>query len=56
MAMVDMSGSRPLKFEFGKIHITGGHSAKAHPLTSKTVTGPEQENITFVKMAVSETW
>ena len=36
--------------------MAGGHSAKSLPLTSKTVTGPEQENITFVKMAVSETW
>ena len=25
-------------------------------MTSKTVTGPDQKNITFVKMAVSETW
>ena len=51
-----MSEFKPMKFDFGKIHMTGGHSAKSHPLTSKTITGPEQEESTFVKMAVSETW
>lgn len=51
-----MSGFKPLKFDFGKIHMTGGHAAKSLPMTSKTITVTEKENITFVKLAISETW
>ena len=52
-----MRGFKPLKYDFAKIHMTGGLAFKSMPLTSKTIHWEEeQENITFVKMASSETW
>ena len=42
--------------EFGKIHMKGGHVAKALPMTSKTVEGPNRQNVTFIKLATSEAW
>ena len=42
--------------EFGKIHMKGGHVAKALPMTSKTVEGPNRRNVTFVKLATTEAW
>ena len=57
MDKVDMRGFKPLKYNFAKIHMTGGLAFKSMPLTSKTIHWEEeQENITFVKMASSETW
>ena len=56
MAKVDMSLFRPLKFAFGKIHVSGGQSPKALPVTSKQITAPSGENITFVRLATSENW
>ena len=47
---------RPVQLEFGKIHMKGGHSAKALPMTSRTVEGPDRQNVTFVKMATTELW
>ena len=42
--------------EFGKIHMKGGHVAKSLPMTSKTVEGPNRQNVTFIKLATSEAW
>ena len=42
--------------EFGKIHMKGGHVAKALPMTSKTVEGPNRQNVTFIKLATTEAW
>ena len=53
---VAMNQFKPVQFEFGKIHMKGGHAAKAVPMTSKTVEGPNKKNVTFIKMAVSEAW
>ena len=47
---------KPVQFEFGKIHMKGGHLAKAAPMTSKTVEGPNKKNLTFIKIALSEAW
>ena len=54
MARVNLSASMPLKFEFGKIHMIGGHAHKAYPATSKTVVAPHGESVTGVRVAVSE--
>ena len=56
MTRVDMSQFRPLKFDFGKIHISGGHSTKPLPVTSTTITSRSGENITFVKLSTRENW
>ena len=56
MARVDTSLFRPLKFDFGEIHMSGGQSQRAYPMTSKVVEGADGENITFVKLAIAETW
>ena len=34
----------------------GGHAAKPSPMTSRTVEGPDRQNVTFIKLATSETW
>ena len=56
MTQVDTSNFKPLTFEFGKIHMSGGHSTKSHPMISKTITAPGGETVTFVKLAVTEMW
>ena len=56
MAKVDMSQFRPLKFDFGKIHLSGGQSPKSFPVTSKQITSASGESITFVKVATTENW
>ena len=56
MAKVDMSQFRPLKFDFGKIHLSGGQSPKSCPVTSKQITSASGECITFVKVATTENW
>ena len=56
MLNVDMSQFRPLKFDFGKIHMSGGQSIKSYPLTSRAVIGPDGKNMTFVKLVASEAW
>ena len=56
MPQADTSKFKPLTFEFGKIHMSGGYSTKSYPMISKTITAPNGDNITFVKLAVSEPW
>ena len=51
-----LSQFRPVQMEFGKIHMKGGHVAKSLPMTSKTVEGPNRQNVTFIKLATSEAW
>ena len=56
MAKVDMSQFRPLKFDFGKIHLSGGQTPRSFPVTSKHITSASGESITFVKVATTENW
>ena len=56
MANVGMNQFRPLKFDFGRIHISGGLSPKALPAVSRQMTTPSGEAITFVKLASTEHW
>jgi len=56
MAQVDMSRFKPLMYSFGKVHVSGGHSDRAHPMTTKVASEPGAASTTFVKMVVTETW
>ena len=56
MSLVSTPHFKPIKFDFGKIHMSGGQSTKAYPMTSKQVVGMDGESLTFVKLAVSERW
>ena len=41
--MVKHSGAvfKPLRFEFGKIHVAGGYTSKPMAMVTKTVDGPD---------------
>lgn len=57
MASVNMQGFKPVKFSFGQIHFSGGFVGKPIPVNSRTVSDESgHSNMTFVKMACSETW
>ena len=51
-----MKGFKPVQFDFGQIHVRGGHVSKSSPMTSKTVRGEGGRDQTFVKLAVTEMW
>ena len=48
---------KPMKFVFGQVHISGGHSSKATPACVMSVDDESRgTNITFVKIANTEPW
>ena len=47
---------KPVKFEFGQVHIAGGHTAIPMSAKSKSVEGSDKKQHIFVKMATSEKW
>ena len=47
---------KPVKIEFGQVHIAGGYMAKAQPVVSKSIEGSDRKQHIFVKMASSEYW
>ena len=48
---------RPVEFQFGQVHVRGGHSAKFTPLTSKTVRVKDSSvEERFVKLAFTDQW
>ena len=47
---------KPVKIEFGQVHIAGGYMAKAQPVVSKSIEGSDRRQHIFVKMASSEYW
>ena len=47
---------RPVKFEFGQVHIAGGFTTKPAAAKSKTVEGSDRKQHIFVKMAANEHW
>ena len=47
---------KPVKFEFGKIHIAGGFTTTPSAVTSRTVEVSEGRQHIFVKMAAKEQW
>ena len=56
MAGVDLKGFKPVQFEFGQIHVRGGHMSKFAPMTTKTVRAQTGKDDTFVKLAFTESW
>ena len=47
---------KPVKFEFGQVHIAGGFTATPAAVTSKSIEGSDKKQHIFVKMAFSERW
>ena len=47
---------KPVRIEFGRVHIAGGFSSKAAPVVSRSVEGSDRVQHVFVKMASSEAW
>ena len=47
---------RGVEFEYGRIHISGGHCSHPLPATSKTFTGSDNQQHVFVKLGVKEPW
>ena len=47
---------KPVKFDFGQVHIAGGHTATPASVTSKSVEGSDRKQHIFVKMAAKERW
>jgi hypothetical protein len=47
---------KPVKFEFGQVHIAGGFTTTPAAVKSKTIEGSDKKQHIFVKMAVSESW
>ena len=57
MAGVELTKFKPVEFQFGQIHVRGGHTAKFSPLISKTVRSKDgSEEATFVKLAFTDAW
>ena len=51
-----LAAFRPVKFEYGKVHMSGGFTAKKSAMKSKTVEDAAGIEKHFVKMAASEPW
>ena len=47
---------KPVKFEFGQVHIAGGFMSRAAPVVSKSIEGSDRKQHIFVKMAANDTW
>ena len=47
---------KPVKFDFGQVHIAGGHTATPAAVTSKSVEGSDKKQHIFVKMAAKKRW
>ena len=47
---------RPVAFEFGKIHVSGGYLARPMARVTKTVDDTDGKKKIFVKMAATDNW
>ena len=47
---------KPVKFEFGQVHIAGGFTSTPAAVKSKTIEGSDKKQHIFVNMATSEAW
>mgnify|MGYP005710608211 CR=1 FL=1 len=47
---------KPVRIEFGQVHVAGGFSSKAAPVKSRSVEGSDKKQHVFVKMSSSEAW
>ena len=51
-----MATFKAVKFEFGKIPISGGYTTKPNPMTTKTIDDIDGSKNTFVKVSAHERW
>jgi len=51
-----MAAFRPVRFEYGNIHMVGGYCTKPVAMKSKTVDTANGMTKTFVKMSAAEAW
>jgi hypothetical protein len=56
MVKMFMALFEPVKFEFGKIHISGGYVSKPMSTITKTIDDVDGIKKTFVKMSTVESW
>ena len=57
MPGIDLTKFKPVEFEFGQVHVRGGHYGKFTPITTKTVRCQESSvEERFVKLALSDQW
>ena len=56
--MVKHSGAvfKPVRFEFGKIHVSGGYASKPMAMVTKTIDDTDGKKKIFAKMRASENW
>lgn len=47
---------KPVRFEFGKMHISGGYTWKPMAMVTKTTDDRNGKQQRFVKMAATEQW
>jgi hypothetical protein len=47
---------KPVKVEFGQVHIAGGFTSKPEAVKSKSIEGADKRQHIFVKMSGTETW
>ena len=47
---------KPVRIEFGQVHVAGGFSSKAAPVVSRSIEGSDNKQHIFVKMSSSEAW
>ena len=51
-----LAACRPVKFEYGKIHMSGGYTTKPSPMKSKTVDDVNGQSKKCVRLSSSEAW
>jgi hypothetical protein len=51
-----LAAFRPVKLEYGKIHVSGGYVTRPMPVKSKTIDTADGQAKTFVKLASTESW
>ena len=56
MGKKDLAAFRPVKLEYGKIHVSGGYVTRPMPVKSKTIDTADGQAKTFVKLASTESW
>ena len=57
MAGVDLKKFKPVEFQFGQVHVRGGHCGKFTPIATKTVRCKDSSvEERFVKLALTDQW
>ena len=57
MPGIDLTKFKPVEFEFGQVHVRGGHTGKYTPTTTKTVRCKDSSvEERFLKLAFTDQW